>query len=215
MMTAKDPETNILRTTIACFAAAAGGADSISILPHTIAHGLPEGFARRIARNTQLILADESHVDFVADPAAGSGGVEALTDALCEAAWDEFQPIETEGGILRQPRGRQDPVADRRGTRQSAPSEYRDGKRADRRHDALSADSRSSPVDTLAGETAARLPTDGAVFCERLAAAAHRPDRSETAAMIPDFSRHRLAEAQASSRRGQASQHGRRRKALR
>ncbi|TIV04684.1 MAG: methylmalonyl-CoA mutase, partial [Mesorhizobium sp.] len=55
MMTSADPETNILRTTIAAFAAAAGGADSISILPHTIAHGLPTGFARRVARNTQLI----------------------------------------------------------------------------------------------------------------------------------------------------------------
>ena len=100
MMAAKDPETNILRNTIAAFAAAAGGADSISILPHTIAHGLPDGFARRIARNTQLILANESHIDFVADPARGSGSVEALTDALCEAAWDEFQLIEAEGGVL-------------------------------------------------------------------------------------------------------------------
>ena len=63
MMTAVDPETNILRTTIAGFAAAAGGADSISILPHTIAHGLPAAFARRVARNAQLIMANESHVD--------------------------------------------------------------------------------------------------------------------------------------------------------
>ena len=101
MMTATDPETNILRSTIACFAAATGGADSVSVLPHTIAHGLPEGFARRIARNAQLVMAAESHLDFVADPASGSGGIEALTDALCEKAWDEFRQIETEGGILR------------------------------------------------------------------------------------------------------------------
>lgn len=100
MMTHKDPETNILRTTIACFAAVAGGADSVSILPYTIAHGLPDAFARRIARNTQLILADESHVGFVADPMAGSGSVEALTDALCAAAWREFQAIEADGGIM-------------------------------------------------------------------------------------------------------------------
>ena len=100
MMTALDPETNILRTTIACFAAAAGGADTVAILPHSIAHGLPDAFARRIARNTQLILAKESHIDFVADPTAGSGNVEALTSALCEAAWDEFRLIESEGGIL-------------------------------------------------------------------------------------------------------------------
>lgn len=96
----KDPETNILRSTIATFAAATGGADSISVLPHTIAHGLPDGFARRIARNTQLILADESHIGFVTDPGAGSGAIEGLTDALCAAAWDEFRRIESEGGIL-------------------------------------------------------------------------------------------------------------------
>jgi methylmalonyl-CoA mutase len=100
MMTRMDPETNILRNTIAAFAAVVGGADSIAILPHTIAHGLPDAFARRIARNTQSILASESHVGFVADPTAGSGAVERLTDALCEAAWLEFQTIEKEGGIL-------------------------------------------------------------------------------------------------------------------
>jgi len=100
MMTFKDPETNILRATIACYAAAAGGADSISILPYTVAHGLPDAFARRVARNTHLVLADESHVGAVADPMAGAGGVEDLTDALCEAAWREFQAIEAEGGIL-------------------------------------------------------------------------------------------------------------------
>jgi methylmalonyl-CoA mutase len=100
MMTAMDPETNILRTTIAGFAAAAGGADSISILPHTIVHGLPAGFARRVARNAQLIMANESHIDHVADPAYGSGAVEALTAELCEAAWTEFQAIEAEGGVL-------------------------------------------------------------------------------------------------------------------
>jgi len=101
MMTARDPETNILRTTIAAFAAATGGADSISVLPHTITHGLPDGFARRLARNGQLILAGESRLDFVADPAAGSGAVESLTDGLCERAWEEFRQIEREGGVLR------------------------------------------------------------------------------------------------------------------
>jgi methylmalonyl-CoA mutase len=100
MMTAKDPETNILRTTLAGFAAIAGGADSLSILPHTITHGLPENFARRVARNTQLIMASESHIGFVADPASGSGGIETLTAALCEEAWQEFQRIEAEGGVL-------------------------------------------------------------------------------------------------------------------
>jgi methylmalonyl-CoA mutase len=101
MMTRRDPESNILRSTLACFAAATGGADTISVLPHTIAHGLPDAFARRVARNTQIIMAGESHVGFVTDPAAGAGSVEALTDSLCEAAWSEFQAIEREGGVLR------------------------------------------------------------------------------------------------------------------
>jgi methylmalonyl-CoA mutase len=100
MMTRMDPETNILRNTVAAFAAIVGGADSVSVLPHTIALGLPDAFARRVARNTQTILASESHVGFVADPTAGSGAVESLTDALCEAAWDEFRTIEREGGVL-------------------------------------------------------------------------------------------------------------------
>ncbi len=100
MLTHKDPETNILRSTIAAFSAAAGGADSISVLPHTFAHGLPEAFARRIARNTQLLLADEAGVSNVIDPAAGSGAIEYLTDKLCGEAWERFKEIEAEGGIL-------------------------------------------------------------------------------------------------------------------
>lgn len=101
MMSAKDAETNILRSTIAVFAAAVGGADSISVLPHTTPHGLPEEFARRVARGTQLVLAQESRIGFVSDPCAGAGGIAYLTEALCEAAWKEFQLIEAEGGILR------------------------------------------------------------------------------------------------------------------
>lgn len=100
MMSFKDPETNILRNTIAAFAAISGGSDSLAILPHTIRHGLPEGLARRIARNTHLVLAGESRLDFVNDPGSGSGAVESLTDELCAAAWAEFQRIEAEGGIL-------------------------------------------------------------------------------------------------------------------
>ena len=81
------------------FAAALGGADAITVLPFTAARGLPDRFARRIARNTQLLLSEESHLDKVADPAAGSGAVENLTDELCRAAWALFQEIEAAGGI--------------------------------------------------------------------------------------------------------------------
>lgn len=99
MLTRADPETNILRNTIAAFSAGIGGADSVSVLGHTLPHGLPDGHARRIARNTQLILLDESHLGFVSDPAAGAGGFEALTDGLCRQAWEEFQAIEAAGGL--------------------------------------------------------------------------------------------------------------------
>lgn len=100
MASAMDAETNILRNTIAVSAAAIGGADTLSVLPHSIALGLPDAQARRLARTMQLVARDESHVGLVIDAAAGSGPVEALTDALCAAAWAEFQTIEAEGGLL-------------------------------------------------------------------------------------------------------------------
>ncbi len=99
MMARRDPHVNILRGTVATFAAALGGADAITVLPFTAARGLPDRFARRIARNTQLLLSEETHLDKVADPAAGSGAVENLTDQLCQAAWALFREIETAGGI--------------------------------------------------------------------------------------------------------------------
>ena len=98
MMTRRDPWVNVLRTTIATFAAGLGGADSVAVLPFTAALGLPDAFARRLARNTQLILLEESNLARVADPAAGSGGIEALTQQLCGAAWPFFQEIEAAGG---------------------------------------------------------------------------------------------------------------------
>ncbi|HZB62073.1 MAG TPA: methylmalonyl-CoA mutase subunit beta [Microvirga sp.] len=100
MTTRRDPWVNMLRTTIATFSAGVGGADAITVLPFTAALGLPDPSARRIARNTQIILLDEANLARVADPAAGAGGFEALTDALCERAWELFQEIEGEGGIL-------------------------------------------------------------------------------------------------------------------
>jgi methylmalonyl-CoA mutase len=99
MMTRRDPWVNVLRTTTAAFAAAAGGADAISVLPFTQALGLPDAFARRLARNAQLVLAEEAHAARVADPAAGAGGFEALTDALCETAWGLFQTCERAGSL--------------------------------------------------------------------------------------------------------------------
>jgi methylmalonyl-CoA mutase len=98
MMTQRDPWVNVLRTTMAAFAAGLGGADSVTVLPFTAALGLPDAFARRLARNTQLILLEEASLAKVADPAGGSGGLEALTEQLCAAAWSLFQEIEAAGG---------------------------------------------------------------------------------------------------------------------
>jgi methylmalonyl-CoA mutase len=98
MMTRRDTFVNVLRATIAVFAAGVGGADSMTVLPHTAPLGLPDRLAQRIARNTQLILLDEASLAKVADPAAGSGGIEALMQKLCAAAWSLFQEIERAGG---------------------------------------------------------------------------------------------------------------------
>lgn len=100
MLTQRDPYVNVLRATIATFAAGLGGANSITVLPHTLALGLPDALARRIARNTQLILLEESNLDKVTDPAAGSGGIEALTAELAGTAWTLFQDIEKAGGVF-------------------------------------------------------------------------------------------------------------------
>jgi len=100
MLTRRDPYVNMLRATMAVFSAALAGADSITVLPHTLALGLPDRFARRLARNTQLVLLEESNLAKVSDPAAGSGGIETLTRRLCEAAWQLFQEIEQAGGAF-------------------------------------------------------------------------------------------------------------------
>ncbi|MFJ4915168.1 methylmalonyl-CoA mutase small subunit [Streptomyces sp. NPDC088726] len=98
MMTRRDPWVNMLRTTLACLGAGVGGADTVTVLPFDHALGLPDAFARRIARNTSTILVEESHLARVIDPAGGSWYVERLTDELAESAWAFFQEIERAGG---------------------------------------------------------------------------------------------------------------------
>ncbi|MEQ8585549.1 MAG: methylmalonyl-CoA mutase family protein [Thalassobaculaceae bacterium] len=95
----RDPWVNMLRATVATFAGGVGGADSITVLPYSHASGLPDGFARRIARNTQVILAEESNLAKVGDPAGGSWYVESLTDQLAGKAWERFRAIEAAGGM--------------------------------------------------------------------------------------------------------------------
>lgn len=100
MLSRRDPATNMLRNGLAAAAAGLGGADSIAILPHTAADGLADAHARRVARNCQHVLISEANLNRIADPAAGSGGLEAMTEALCEAGWSHFQAIEQQGGII-------------------------------------------------------------------------------------------------------------------
>lgn len=96
----RDPWVNMLRTTVTTFAAAVAGADSITVLPFDAMLGLPTEFARRIARNTQLVLMEESNLDKVIDPAGGSWYVETLTEQVADEAWTLFQDIEKHGGIV-------------------------------------------------------------------------------------------------------------------
>ncbi|MFJ9823890.1 methylmalonyl-CoA mutase family protein [Streptomyces sp. NPDC101160] len=98
MMTARDPWVNMLRTTVATLAAGVGGAESVTVHPFDHALGLPDAFARRIARNTSTILVEESHLARVIDPAGGSWYVERMTDELAHASWEFFQEIERSGG---------------------------------------------------------------------------------------------------------------------
>ncbi|MFI9629369.1 methylmalonyl-CoA mutase family protein [Streptomyces sp. NPDC052042] len=98
MMTRRDPWVNMLRTTVATLAAGVGGADAVTVLPFDHRLGLPDAFARRIARNTSVILLEESHLGRVIDPAGGSWYVERLTDDLARAAWAFFQELERAGG---------------------------------------------------------------------------------------------------------------------
>jgi methylmalonyl-CoA mutase len=103
MYSSLDPWVNLLRATTAAFAAAVGGADGITVLPFDEPYG--EGvtdagpLGRRIARNTQLLLSEESSLHRVADPAGGSWYVESLTEQIAQAAWTEFQALEAAGGI--------------------------------------------------------------------------------------------------------------------
>jgi methylmalonyl-CoA mutase len=99
MMSRYDPYVNLLRTTVAAFAAGVGGADAVTVLPFDSPLGEPDAFGRRLARNISSLLIAESHVSAVADPAGGAYAVERLTDDLAAAAWAELQRIEASGGV--------------------------------------------------------------------------------------------------------------------
>jgi methylmalonyl-CoA mutase len=101
MVSKDDPWVNLLRNTVGAFAAAVGGAEAVTILPHDAAYGLPTAFSRRVARNIQLVAAEESHLGAVKDPAGGAWVFEALTEQLAEKAWARLQEIEAAGGMAQ------------------------------------------------------------------------------------------------------------------
>ena len=97
--TTLDPHTNLLRHTTETMSALLGGADAVQVAPYDCLYAAPNERSARLARNLPLLLRDEAHLDWVADPAAGSYFLETLTDELARAAWAEFQALEAAGGL--------------------------------------------------------------------------------------------------------------------
>ncbi|KTS32184.1 methylmalonyl-CoA mutase [Methylobacterium indicum] len=165
--TKRDPWVNLLRATAAAFSAGLGGADAITVLPFTAALGLPDAFARRCARNTQHVLLDEANLWRVADPAAGAGGFETLTEALCTEAWAQFQAIERDGGIAASLR------SGALAARLAALRQARDAELATRRQPITGTsefpDLHEAPVAVLAPAPAADPVPEGALPSRRLA----------------------------------------------
>jgi methylmalonyl-CoA mutase len=101
VLTTRYQSLNILRNTVACYAGAVAGADVITTTPFDTPTGLPTEISRRNARNTQLILAEECHLPQVIDPAGGSWYIEWYTNEVASRAWEMFQQIETQGGMIK------------------------------------------------------------------------------------------------------------------
>ena len=95
----RDPWVNMLRVTTQVFAAAVGGADLVTAQSFDAALGIPSAHGRRVARNTGLVLREESFLGRIGDPGGGSYYFESLTDALAREAWKRFRAIEADGGI--------------------------------------------------------------------------------------------------------------------
>lgn len=96
-----DPYVNMLRTQTEAMSAVLGGADSITVLPFNAIFGDTTKFAERIARNQQILLKEEAHLDKIADPGAGSYYIENLTASLAEHAWNLFLEVQDKGGFVQ------------------------------------------------------------------------------------------------------------------
>jgi len=179
----RDVWVNMLRATVSTFAAGVGGADSLTVLPYNSAVGLPDGFARRIARNTQIILMEESGLHRVADPAGGSWYVERLSDDYAARAWELLQQIERDGGMAAAL------------TSGAAAKMVADGwaereRNLARRKDELTG---VSAFPNLKEEAATGLTCDRAALRAKLGAEAW-PDRAAAGAEMEPLARHRLGE---------------------
>ncbi len=100
-LTAQDPYNNVVRTTVEAMAAVFGGTQSLHTNSFDEAIGLPTEFSARIARNTQLILQEETHITSVVDPWAGSYMMERLTQDMADNAWAIIEEVDAMGGMTR------------------------------------------------------------------------------------------------------------------
>jgi methylmalonyl-CoA mutase len=100
-LTEQDPYNNIVRTTIEAMAAVFGGTQSLHTNSFDEAIALPTEFSSRIARNTQLIIQEETHIPNVVDPWAGSYMMESLTQEMADAAWAIIEEVEAQGGMTK------------------------------------------------------------------------------------------------------------------
>ena len=149
-----DPWVNVLRATAETFAAATGGADAVTVLPFDVRLGATDEAAHRLARTTQLALAEEAHLARVADPAGGSWAVERLTRELGERSWALLQEIEAAGGLL------QEIVTGRWATRMGAAATARAARVATRKQPILGVSVQPHAGEELPARDPVLLPAD-------------------------------------------------------
>ncbi len=182
ILTAYDPHVNMLRATAAAFGAAIGGAAGIEVLPLDEAAGNATELTRRLARNTGLVLKEETWLPAVADPAAGSAYVESLTGELAARAWALFREVEAQGGLaaalengfvaekLRRPADMQERAIARRKEKLTGISEFPNLSEVAPTPDL--APGRIESASALSSELALPVPEKGERFAALVAAAA-------------------------------------------
>lgn len=163
MLTSRGPAANRVRAALAATAAGAAGADSVSILPHTVVHGLGGAVPRRQALEAHLVAVHETGAERLRSAASPAMELGDAVDLLCEAAWAEFRRIEAEGGVLRSiAAGRvQGRIAQ---ARSELAAQYGSGAR----HLVVAGRNGQEPEDGLLSAARVAPPEDGVVSCERI-----------------------------------------------